>query len=79
MNARTVVKPYDRPLLNNKKKCSADILHIMDESQHNYSGKSQTKREAYYTLPFIRHDGKGKTTELKIDHWLPAVGGNGRN
>lgn len=51
----------------------------MDESQHNYSGKSQTKREAYYTLPFIRHDGKGKTTELKIDHWLPAVGGNGRN
>lgn len=77
----TRVNPYNRLLLNHKKKWTTDIYKNMNKSQMHYAGwkKADPKDHIIYDSIYMTFWKKVKLLRQKTDQWLPRAGQQGEN
>ena len=66
MDKSTVVHPYNKMLLCNKKVKTTGVSNNRDKPQmRDASERSQTQKAPYYMFPLIGHSGKDKTVQTE--------------
>lgn len=62
-----------------RQKGNSDTCYTrMNPEDVTLSEGSQTQKEKYFIIPFIRGAGVGKYIQMESGQWLPGPGGGGR-